>query len=141
MCTLMSAVLFNLAIDWVMRRTTEDTPRGIRWKLFSTLDDLDFADDLALLSHTHQHIQDKTSRLATYGKQIGLRISTKKTETMTLNVDRPAPVRANGEDLRQAESFTYLGSIIRPEGGTEEDIHSRLGKARGVFRDMNNIWR
>ena len=26
----MSAVLFNLAIDWVMRRTTEDTPRGIR---------------------------------------------------------------------------------------------------------------
>ena len=26
----MSALLFNLAIDWVMRRTTEDHPRGIR---------------------------------------------------------------------------------------------------------------
>ena len=137
----MSAVLFNIAIDWVMRKTTEDSPRGIRWNLFSTLDDLDFADDLALLSHTHQHIQEKTTRLQTYGQQVGLKISTKKTETMTLNVNRPAPVQVNEENLRQSESFTYLGSIIKPEGGTKEDIHSRLGKARGVFREMGNIWR
>ena len=137
----MSAVLFNLAIDWVMKKTTEDSPRGIRWNLFSNLDDLDFADDLALLSHTHQHIQDKTNRLQKFGQQVGLRISSKKTEMMTINVSTPAPVQVNGEDLRQADKFTYLGSIIRPEGGTKEDIHSRLGKARSVFRDMNNIWR
>ena len=137
----MSAVLFNLAIDWVMRKTTEDAPRGIRWNLFSTLEDLDFADDLALLSHTHQHIQDKTSRLETFGQQIGLKISIKKTETMTLNVNRPAPVKVRGEDLCQTVKFTYLGSIIKPEGGTKEDIQSRLGKARRVFKEMNNIWR
>ena len=137
----MSAVLFNLAIDWVMRKTTEDSPRGIRWSLFSTLDDLDFADDLALLSHTHQHMQEKTTRLQTHGQQIGLRISTKKTETIALNVKRPAPVQVNGEDLRQTDSFTYLGSIIKPEGGTKEDIHSRLSKARSVFRGMSNVWR
>ena len=45
----MSALLFNLAIDWVMRQTTSDRLRGIRWTLFSTLEDLDFADDLALV--------------------------------------------------------------------------------------------
>ena len=54
----MSAVLFNIAIDWVMRQATEDQKRGIR-PSFSTLEDLDFADDLALLSHTHQHMQEK----------------------------------------------------------------------------------
>ncbi|RUS68725.1 hypothetical protein EGW08_023513 [Elysia chlorotica] len=54
----MSALLF-ITIDWVMRRTTEDKPRGIRWNLFSTLEDLDFADDLALISHTHNHMQEK----------------------------------------------------------------------------------
>ena len=32
-------------------------------KIFSALEDLDFADDLALVSHTHQHMQEKTSRL------------------------------------------------------------------------------
>ena len=137
----MSAILFNLAIDWVMRRTTEDTPKGIRWSLFTTLDDLDFADDLALLSHTHQHIQDKTSRLQTFGQQVGLRISTKKTETMTLNVNTPAPVKVNGANLQQTDKFTYLGTIIKPEGGTKEDIYSRLGKARNAFKEMNNVWR
>ena len=51
-----SAVLFNLVIDCVMRRIIEDQPRGIRWTLFDTLEELDFADDLALLSHTHQQL-------------------------------------------------------------------------------------
>ena len=27
----MSTVLFNLVVDWIMRRTTEDQNRGIRW--------------------------------------------------------------------------------------------------------------
>ena len=49
-----------MTIDWVMRRTTKDQSRGIRWTLFSTLEDLDFADDLALIFHTHQHMQENT---------------------------------------------------------------------------------
>ena len=36
----MSAILFNLVIDWMMRCTTEDRPRRIRWTLFDTLEDL-----------------------------------------------------------------------------------------------------
>ncbi|GFS16748.1 endonuclease-reverse transcriptase [Elysia marginata] len=62
----MPALLFSIAIDWVMRQTTEDQNRGIRWNLFTNLEDLDFANDLALLSHTHHHIQEKTGRLNTY---------------------------------------------------------------------------
>ena len=60
----MSALLFNLIIDWVMNTTTEDAARGIRWNISSTLEDLDFADDLALLSHTHHHLHEKTNRLS-----------------------------------------------------------------------------
>ena len=47
----MSARLFCLAVDWVMHRTTEDQARGIQWTLLSTLDDLDYADDITLFSH------------------------------------------------------------------------------------------
>ena len=64
----MSALFFNIVIDWVMRRTTENQARGIRWTLLSTLEDLDFADDLALVSHNHQHMQEKTSRLSTFSQ-------------------------------------------------------------------------
>ena len=137
----MSALLFNIAIDWVMRQATEDQKRGIRWTLFSTLEDLDFADDLALLSHTHQHMQEKTSRLSDFAQQIGLKISQKKTEVMTLNISDPLPIQANGEDLPITEEFTYLGSTVRHDGGAGKDIKNRLNKARNALRMLNNIWR
>ena len=44
----MSALLFNIIINWVMHCTTEDKTRGLRWTLFSALEDLGFAEDLAL---------------------------------------------------------------------------------------------
>lgn len=58
-----------------------------------------------------------------------------KTKTITLNVDMSAPVKVNGEklcQLGQEDHFIYLSSIIKPEDGTKEDIHSKLGKARSV---------
>ena len=70
--SVMSALLFNLIIDWVMNTTTEDAARGIRWNISSTLEDLDFADDLALLSHTHHHLQEKTNRLSNFANQVGI---------------------------------------------------------------------
>ena len=60
-----SALLFNLDIDWVMLHSTEDQPRGVWCTLFSSLEDLDFADDKGLLSHTHCRKQEKTSTLST----------------------------------------------------------------------------
>jgi hypothetical protein len=92
----MPVMLFNLVIDWVMSKTTENSPRGIRWGLFSTLEDLDFADDFALLL---THTLGYPNRLQMYGKQGVLRIGTKQTDTITLNVKMPAPVKARDEEL------------------------------------------
>ena len=139
-CT-MSAVLFSMTTDWLMRHTTEDQSRDIRWTLFSTLEDLGFADDLALVSHTHQHMQEKTTRLSTYAQQVGLKISQKKTEVVLLNVSNPKPVQVNGEDLPTTEEFTYLGSAVRHDGGAGSDIKNRLNKAKNAFRMLNNMWR
>jgi hypothetical protein len=60
---MLSPLLFLVAIDWVMRKSTKDQERGIRWRLEDKLDDLDYADDLCLISSTHQHIQEKTTKL------------------------------------------------------------------------------
>ena len=101
----MSALIFNLTIDWVMRQATSDRVRGIRWTLLSTLEDLDFADDVALLSHTHHHMQDKTTRLSMSAQQVGLKVSQKKTEVMMLNVLNPSTIKVNGEDLPTSEEI------------------------------------
>lgn len=137
----MSSTIFTLAIDWVMRQTTKDSNTGIRWTLLSSLEDIDFADDLALLAHTHKHMQEKTSKLHSVGQQIGLKINIKKSEVMTLNIQNPAPIIINDQNIRTTEEFTYLGSVVTNTGGAEVDIGKRLNKARHIFRQMNNVWR
>ena len=134
----MPSFLFNLAIDWVMRKATEDEKRGIRQKINTILEDLDFADDIALLSHTFQHIQQKTNRLSQY---IGLNISERKTEVITINVSNSTPIKLNGKDLPKTNTFTYLGSILCNDGGASEDIKTRIGKAWNVFISLNNVWK
>ena len=109
----MSALLFNITIDWVMKQTTQDKNRGIRWNLFTNLNDLDFADDLALLSHTHSHIQEKGNRLQIKAKKVGLKINKRKTEVNTLNVQDPAPVKVEEDPLPYTDQFTYIDSNVR----------------------------
>lgn len=41
----MPALILNISIDWVMKGTTEDQARGIKWTFFTKLEDLDFARD------------------------------------------------------------------------------------------------
>ena len=45
----MSGFLFLMVMDWIMRRTVGKGENGMRWRLTTKLDDLDFADDVALL--------------------------------------------------------------------------------------------
>jgi len=59
----MSEFLFLIIMDWVTRRTVGNGENGIRWRFTSKLDDLNFADDIALISSTKQQIQDKTTKL------------------------------------------------------------------------------
>ena len=116
-CT-MSAMLFNMTIYWVMRRTTDDQSWGIRWTLLSTLEDVDFGDDLALVSHTHQHIQEKTTRLSTYAQRVGLKISRKKTEVMLLKLSNPKratyPSCQSSKQRTSGESWKSFGLTPSP---------------------------
>ena len=53
------------------------------------LDDLDFADDLAHLSHNHSQMQHKTTLLETTSAGTGLKINRKKTELMKMKNKLP----------------------------------------------------
>ena len=48
----------------VVRKATAEKRRWIRWTLTTLLEDLDFADDTALLSSNFNDLHEKTGRLA-----------------------------------------------------------------------------
>nr|KAG5714221.1 hypothetical protein BaRGS_018438 [Batillaria attramentaria] len=137
---LLSPFLFLLVIDWIMKTTTAGRKNGIQWTLWTQLDDLDFADDLALLSHSHSQMQDKTTCLEATSAGTGLRINRKKTELMKINTTANTPVTVGGEPIREVESFVYLGSVVDGQGGTDQDVTARIGKARAAMVMLKNVW-
>ena len=74
----MSGFLFLIIMDWVKRRTVGNGENGKRWRFTSKLDDLDFADDIALISSTKQQIQNKTTKLEEEARREGLKVSTER---------------------------------------------------------------
>lgn len=124
-----------------MKTTTEVRRNGIQWTLWTQLEDLDFADELALLLHNHHQLQEKTTLLAETSAQVGLNIHKGKTKIMRMNTNRGEPITLEETQLKEVESFSYLGSIINTEGGTDADIKVRIGKARAAFIQLKNIWR
>ena len=141
MCIL-SLILFLVIIDWATRMTTSDKPRGIQWNLFSHLEDLDFPDDLAILSTNRSNLQEKTARLETYAKQTGLHINTAKTQVMySVSATPTTPITASGDPREFVDEFTYLGSLISKGNGVQKGIRARLGKALGSFARLQSIWK
>ena len=136
----MSVFLFIMAIDWLMKTVTEQKQTSIRWSLFSVLEDLEFADDIALPSHTWTHMQPKCSRLNDLASAVGLRINADKTKVMARDPKRQ-PIVINNKALDYVDKFTYLGSILSLHGQSEEDIMSHLGKARFAFFRLRSVWK
>jgi Reverse transcriptase (RNA-dependent DNA polymerase)/Domain of unknown function (DUF6451)/Endonuclease/Exonuclease/phosphatase family len=137
---LLSPFLFLLSIDWVMKTSTHQRRNGIQWTLWDQLDDLDFADDFALLSHTQQQMQEKTSDVATTSACIGLSIHKGKSKVLKVNATSTTPIMLDEEALEEVESFVYLGSTVDIQGGTDADVRTRVGKARMAFQQLRNVW-
>ncbi|VDP10193.1 unnamed protein product [Schistosoma margrebowiei] len=57
-----------------MKTSISEGKHGIQWTFRMQFDDLDFADDLALLSRTQQQMQEKMTSLAAASAAVGLNI-------------------------------------------------------------------
>ena len=77
----MSGFLFLLILDWTMRRTTERHRNGTRWNFTSMLEDLDFADDIVLVTSKYEHIQNRTNRLVHNAGRLELKLNVKKKQS------------------------------------------------------------
>ena len=62
-----------------------------------------------------------------------MKINVKKPISLKLGINEDENVVSGHEKIDQADSFIYLGSIISKDGGSSEDVKSKIAKAQGVF--------
>ena len=103
-----------------MRHPTQNAQDGIQWTLFSQLEDLEYADDIALLSTTANHLQKKAQLLTENAR--------KNTKVMCMNLKEQPQIKIDEEELEVVTDFTYLGSNISIENSVQKDISARINK-------------
>jgi hypothetical protein len=78
----------------------------------SRLEDLDFVDDICLMSHRESDMENKLNKLIRYAKQVGLKVN--KTNIMQFNTKTQigSSVSIDNENAEKVINFCYLASII-----------------------------
>ena len=112
--------LFAIVLDYVMCKTYNGREEELGFQLHRqgsrrhpaiTVTDLDFADDLALLTVQIEQAQEIMSRLEQEAERVGLHCNAKKTELQVFNHETHVIIKVrNGKTLKVAENFKYLGA-------------------------------
>ena len=140
--------LFIIVLDYAMRKAMAGkeeelgftiTPRRSRRHPKVVLADLDFADDIALLSDEIAQAQELLLTVEKECKKVGLVLNAKKTKSVAYNIDDPTPLHTfDGTYLEWKDDFKYLGSWV---DNSEKDISIRKAQAWRALNGMTKIWK
>ena len=137
----LSPFLFSIAVDWIMTNTVGKGKRGLQWTFAKRLEDLDFADDIALLSQRCLDMQQKTEDTADCAKQIGMETNVPKTKHLRMNATSSERIQLHGADIEEVEEFSYLGSKMTTSGSCDAEVKARLSKASQAFGMLKSTWK
>ena len=137
--------LFIVLIDYMLQKATEDSdsgvvthPRQSRRHPAKVLNDLDFADDIALLESSIPRAQAQLTRTAAAAEDLGLIISVPKTEYMTVNCSSHPTLQVYGKCINHVSDFKYLGCRM---ASSYKDLTRRKALAWSAFWKLEHIWR
>lgn len=105
------------------------------------LKDLDFANEITLLSHRPRDMQGKPTILQIQRKRLRLNINDAKTKVMKINAQSEEHITLGGTDIETVPDFVYRGSKITTDGDSIADVLAQIFKATGAYADLRNIWR
>ena len=92
----MPAVTSYVSFDHRLGNENIYSPRAklhpVQWTLWRKLDDLDYTDDLAFLSHTRHQMQETTSAVADASARLGLKIHKEKSKVLKVNTITDPPI-------------------------------------------------
>ena len=139
--------LFIIVLDYAMRKAMAGceeelgftlTPRKSRRHPKEVLADLDFADDIALLSDAINQAQELLHKVEGECRKIGLGLNGPKTKSIAYNVEDLTPLKTlDGTVLEWKDDFKYLGSWV---DSTAKDIAVRKALAWRALNGMDRIW-
>ena len=150
--------LFSIFISAVLYLVTERLPRGIDMqyrmdgKLFNlrrlraktlithmTILELQYADDIAIMTHTEEDLQAAMDAFSQAYNALGLTLNARKTKVLfqpspdNIHERHQPEITAGGQCLSSVDHFTYLGSCLSCKVDLDAEIQACLHSASGAF--------
>lgn len=124
----LSATLFNLALEYVVRKINKGTLRTKGGQIIA------YADDIVLVTKRRRIMKDMINEIIEEGKEIGLRLNEDKTKIMRFGrkVESGA-VKIGEHTFEEVETFKYLGVTISSQGERETEIQEKVLAANRAF--------
>jgi len=88
-------------MDGVLCSALEGKKRGLIWRLQESLVDMEYADDVCLVSHKYESMCRKLDDLWKESKKAGLEINSSKTEEIRVNTIVKQRLGLNGEEIER----------------------------------------
>jgi len=138
---ILSPYLFILMGELLMRCAQEGYRGG--FKIGGRLvTNLRYADDIVLVASSEEELQNLINRVNLVANDLDMRINTKKTEVMKICDDlSPIRVTVAGYPLSETKSFKYFGAMFNAEALCDEEVKTRLARARGRMGKLVPLWR
>ncbi|VDO60767.1 unnamed protein product [Schistosoma margrebowiei] len=125
-----------------MRTSTSEGKHGIQWTAQNQLDDLDFADDLTLLSHTHEQMQTKTASAAAVSESIPSATAFSEMEQNQLPAEEEIRNRRwkwIGHTLKKSPNCITRQALTRNPEGKWKSGRSKNTLRREIESDMKRM--
>ena len=103
-----------------MRETVDGQRTGISWDFTSELEDIDYEDDLRLLTSRVDHMQEKTTMLEENAGRAGLKLNQQKCKWMNVN-------SRNTETESERQRGGGSGQFHLPGGASDEGWRRNTG--------------
>ena len=136
----LSPYLFNIYTEFIFRQSN-DLP-GITLQGLN-VNNLRYADDTALIADDKDKLQKIVTKVQEESSKAGLEMNVKKTKTMIISRDaenKKVEVKVNNEILQQVNRFIYLGTELREDIKTDQEIERRANIAREKFSKMSKVF-
>ena len=90
------------------------------------LSHLIFADDIILIAHTPQELQEMLVDINNYSKPVGLNMNLGKSKIMLNNHTENSTVEVDGKAIEEVEKYVYLGTTVSRDGDLMPEIKKRI---------------
>ena len=139
--------IFAIVLDYCMIMALKDQDERLGFCLErrrsrrlppTILTDMNFADDIALISQQIEQAQELLHRVEVEANKVGLHINIPKIKAIIFNITGATEIRSKDRiPVREVDDFKYLGARMQ---SSEKDVSIRKALAWSGCHKLRKVW-